>query len=206
MFIQRGDFDNLLTLPACRQHRALFPIVNIYALFIEGFVVLSTEVANLLDIFTLLVLCLFLSFVGRLLLVILLLITAIGVFILLEFRLRILIDCCFSFSWGSLGGASSGSSRVDVGGDYFLPLGRTSLELIIYRSSACLSQHTFDLVDLGLTESTKFTSDVVAEVSVELNDAALSRLSDVLQGMGQSCCAVVQTHVKLVLGNVWHFS
>ena len=89
--------------------------MNIYALFIEGFVVLSTEVANLLDIFTLLVLCLFLSFVGRLLLVILLLITAIGVLILLEFRLRILIDCCFSFSWGSLGGASSGSSRVDVG-------------------------------------------------------------------------------------------
>ena len=179
--------------------------MNIYALFIEGFVVLATEVANLLDILTLLVLCLFLSFVGRLLLVILLLITAIRVFILLEFRLRILIDCCFSFSWGSLGGASSGSSRVDVGGDYFLPLGRTSLKLIIYRSSACLSKHTFDLVDLGLTESTKFTSDVVAEVSVELNDTALGRLSDVLQCMGQPCCAVVQTHVKLVLGNIWHF-
>ena len=58
------------------------------------------------------------------------------------------------------------------------------MELIIYRSSACLSKHTFDLVDLGLTESTKFTSDVVAEVSVELDDTALSRLANVLQGMG----------------------
>ena len=43
--IQTLDLDDLFTLPTCRQHWALFPIVDINRFFVEVLIILSTEVA-----------------------------------------------------------------------------------------------------------------------------------------------------------------
>lgn len=48
MVVQGRDLDDLLALPASRQHRARLPVVDIDGLFIKVFVVLPAEVASLL--------------------------------------------------------------------------------------------------------------------------------------------------------------
>ena len=48
MIIQTSDLDDLLALPARRQHRALFPVVNINRFLVEILIILSAEVATFL--------------------------------------------------------------------------------------------------------------------------------------------------------------
>lgn len=45
------DLDDLLTLPAAGEHRALFPVVNIYGFLIEGWVLPTAEGALVLSLF-----------------------------------------------------------------------------------------------------------------------------------------------------------
>ena len=46
VLIERLDLDNLLTLPAGRQHRTLLPVVYVNGFFVEVLVVLAAEVAH----------------------------------------------------------------------------------------------------------------------------------------------------------------
>ena len=48
MIIQTSDLNDLLALPACRQHRALFPVVDINRFLVEILIILPTEVATFL--------------------------------------------------------------------------------------------------------------------------------------------------------------
>jgi hypothetical protein len=45
------DLDDLLALPAAGEHRALFPVVNIYGFLIEGWVLPTAEGALVLSLF-----------------------------------------------------------------------------------------------------------------------------------------------------------
>ncbi len=48
VFVHWCNLDHLFALPAGSQHGALFPIVNIYRLFIEVFIKFATKVATFL--------------------------------------------------------------------------------------------------------------------------------------------------------------
>ena len=51
MFVERGNLDDLLTLPACGEHGTLFPVMDVNRLFIKVLVVCAAKIADFLIYF-----------------------------------------------------------------------------------------------------------------------------------------------------------
>ena len=118
MIVQGRNLDDLLTLPASCEHRALLPIVDINGLFVEVLVVLTAEVADFfIDFLTVTIICLIVTFIRRLSLRILLKIgfhLLVDWILLLSGRSLILFDTASFISCTSISCSTSGSPRVDI--------------------------------------------------------------------------------------------
>ncbi len=127
VFIQWCNLNYLFALPACGQHRALFPVMDIDWFFIEVFVKLATKVATFLIQF--LTICVLL----RLKLLITLLRTRVHRLLALSLHFVLIgLTTCHIYSFAtsrSCSGrcaTSSSTSRVDVCLDNRLLLGGLS--------------------------------------------------------------------------------
>jgi len=197
MIVQCLNLNDLLTLPAGREHWALLPVVYIDRLLVEWFVIPPAEVARFVIHGCALVLKILLILHCWLLvknLIILLCCRFIGAAIALW------LSCMRRWS-------SFGSFWVDIGLNDLLSLlllGLLGHDKSTISSSFC--QHLLNLIYLCLTKATKFSFDFITKIPVKLNNASLCWLAYVLEGVNQPNRTEIQTFVKLLLGDVANLS
>lgn len=156
MLVHLLDFNDLVTLPTRRQHRALLPIVNIDRLSVKTRIVPIAKTACLL------LWCLFRIKVLNL---------SLWRFILLLNRFLSFLFTCRSFS----------TLRIDVCSDinFGLLLGL----LLSFGHYVCFSECTFNLLDLSRSQIPKTIADLFPHRSVKLDQALDCGKSDVLERM-----------------------
>ena len=167
MLIQTANLNDLLTLPARRQKRALLPIVNINRLFVEIIIILAAEITRLLiDIlFTIvgrlgLTRSWTLTILPRIYLLLSLHIILSGLLIRCGTALPSL--CCTytsSFLEATTSCAALRSHRVNIRRNHFLSLLRSSLRRQV--STISFSQKLLDLVNLSLSKSAKSAFNII---------------------------------------------
>ena len=158
MFVKTTDLNNLLALPASRQHWALLPVVDIDRLLVEVLIILTAEVASLfVDLFGTILsrrLCLSRRWTLPVMIRIHLLLGT------LHIILRILIHggsslstrcttCCTGFFVTSTSCAAFSSHGIYISLDNFLALLGSCLRR--ESLSACFGQQLLYLVNLGLS-------------------------------------------------------
>ena len=198
MVVQSLDLNYLLTLPAGREHGAFLPVVDVDRLLVEHLIVASAKVTGFVINFRALILKILLALHRRLL------VKVLGLGLLLSCRL-ISTSAALWLSRARRG-ASFSSAWVDIGRyDRFSLL---LLGLLGHNKPAICSrfcQHLLDLVDLCLTKAAELCPDFVAEIPVQLHDALLGWLADILERMDQAKCTKIEALVELLLRNVPNF-
>ena len=155
--VELGYLDNLLALPTCNKHRTLFPIVKINRLWVERFIVTTTEVTNLVFLRCLLLqnwLGLgrwFLLFLGRLLFLLLSLFKALG------------------------------SLRVDIRSNIYHRF--LFFNFALWLINVCFLKSGIYLIDLCLSQIRKTRSYLVTHDFVQLNNTLSTNLTHILQSM-----------------------
>ena len=199
MVVQGLDLNDLLTLPAGREHGALLPVVDVDRLLVEHLIVASAKVARF-----------FIN--GRALILKILLVLHRRLLVEVLGLLGLLLGCRLIASSAALWlcrarrGASFSSTWVDIGRDDRFSL--LLLGLLWHNKSAISSrfcQHLLDLVDLSLTKAAELCPDFVTEIPVQLHDALLGGLAYVLERMDQAKSAEIEALVELLLRNVSDF-
>jgi len=189
VFIEGTNLNDLLAFPACRQHRARLPIVDIDWLFIKILVVCSTEVAAfLVNFVTVIWLC---SVARRWTLTVL----RVWIHLLLgthfvRWVASIARSTCLVTStsrWTTfLVEIFDGTFRslwIDICRYNFLTMLRCRLRRV---ATVCFCQQSLYLLDLSLAKSTECASYIIAQIPVQLDYAALSWLSDVLKSVNKT--------------------
>ena len=144
--VQRGNLDHLLTLPARRQHRALFPVVNIDGLLVEVLIEVAAEVAcPIIHLF------LAVAILGILVVLVNLLhLLLLSGHLLLLASYLLLLSTTLCFGLDGFCCATFGSSWIDVSLDnrFLALLGR---RLILVVAPFGFSEQRLNLIDLGLS-------------------------------------------------------
>lgn len=209
MVVQCANFDDLLALPARRQHRTLLPIVNIDRLTIKVLVIASAKVAHLFILtiivrnFSLCPIVLTDYLLRRILRInllwvvysgwLLLLIVGLGLWNLTPIdQLFIAWLCCRFFD-------TSRPIWIYICLDYFRFRLLITWMIVIIGDPGSFSKLLLDLLNLCLPQPSKVIPNFVAQVPVQLHDALLGRLANILQRVRQTLRSKGETLAQLVL-------